>query len=153
LFINVDFVVKKCIVKAQAEDWAHKNSLTPPFCYWSSYTKPGKRAVIHLCARFIDFASFCDFDILFWNCFDSVEYFVFHFLTLHGMYFPLYSICYLFIGMTGDNRKWNAKFKVSFMVNNKITGISCEDLVKYHVSWGNDWLSRVKTYISNRIVW
>jgi hypothetical protein len=60
----------------------------------------------------------------------------------HGMYCPLYSICYLFIGMTGDNPKEikkNAKFKVFLMVNNKITGISCEDLVKYPVSRGK-WL-------------
>ena len=57
----------------------------------------------------------------------------------HGMYCPLYSICYLFIGMRGDNRNFffsNAKFKVSLMVNNKIIGISCEDLMKYPVSRG-----------------
>ena len=33
----------------------------------------------------------------------------------------------------------NAKFKVSLMVNNKIIGISCEDLMKYPVSRGK-WL-------------
>ena len=56
----------------------------------------------------------------------------------HGMYCPLYSICYLFIGMRGDNRNvfLNTKFKVSLMVNNKITGFSCEDLMKYPVSRG-----------------
>jgi hypothetical protein len=35
---------------------------------------------MYLYVRGIDFASFYDFDIQFWNCFDSVLIFVFHFL-------------------------------------------------------------------------
>jgi hypothetical protein len=31
----------------------------------------------------------------------------------HGMYCPLYSICYLFIGMTGDNPKEIKKMRNS----------------------------------------
>ena len=37
---------------------------------------------MYLCVRGIDSASFYDFDILFWNCSDSVEFFVFFILLL-----------------------------------------------------------------------
>ena len=37
-------------------------------------------AVMYLCINGINFVSFYDFDILFWNCSDSVIYFVFHFI-------------------------------------------------------------------------
>ena len=37
-------------------------------------------AVMYLCIKGINFVSFYDFDILFWNCSDSVIYFVFHFI-------------------------------------------------------------------------
>ena len=39
--------------------------------YWSACTKPGKWVVMYLCVRGIDFASFYDFDIWFWNCSNS----------------------------------------------------------------------------------
>jgi len=43
-------------------------------------TKPGKWDVMYLFVSGIDFASVYYFDIWFWNCFDSVVCFVFHFL-------------------------------------------------------------------------
>lgn len=45
------------------EVWADKTSLTQPLLlYRSACTKPGKCAVMYLCVRCIDFASFYDFD-------------------------------------------------------------------------------------------
>ena len=46
---------------------------------WSACTNPGKWAVIYLCDRGIDFASFTIFGIGFRNCSDSVVFFVFLF--------------------------------------------------------------------------
>ena len=49
--------------------------------YWSACAKQGKWAAMHLCVKGVEFASFlCDFDVWFCNCFDSVVYFVFHFV-------------------------------------------------------------------------
>jgi hypothetical protein len=45
---------------------------------WNGCSKPGKWAVVYLRVRGIDLTSFCDFDIWFWNCSDSVVFFVFH---------------------------------------------------------------------------
>ena len=42
-----------------------------PFFNWSACTKPGKRAVVYLCVRVINVASFYDFTIGFWSCSDS----------------------------------------------------------------------------------
>jgi hypothetical protein len=42
---------------------------------YSACNKPGKWAVECLCARSIDFASFYDGDIWFYNCSDSVIFF------------------------------------------------------------------------------
>jgi hypothetical protein len=39
------------------------------------------------CVGGIDFASFYDFYICFWNCFDSVVFFIFHFIKLVLPYF------------------------------------------------------------------
>jgi len=39
--------------------------------YWNACAKPGKWAVMYFCVRDIDFASFYDCDIWFWNCSDS----------------------------------------------------------------------------------
>ena len=36
---------------------------------------------MYLCARVIDFTPLYDFNIGFWNCFDCVAFFVFHFIT------------------------------------------------------------------------
>jgi len=51
--------------------------------YWSACTKPEKWAVIYLYVTGIDFASYYDFDIWFWNClfFTLSSYFLlpFHF--------------------------------------------------------------------------
>ena len=49
--------------------------------YRSACTMPGKWAVMCLSVRGIKFASFCDFDIWFWNCSDSVVFFIFQFFT------------------------------------------------------------------------
>jgi len=54
-----------------------KNSLTPPLYFEVAVpncTKSGQWAVTYLCVRGIDFASFCDFSIVFWNCSDSVVF-------------------------------------------------------------------------------
>ena len=48
------------------------------YFYWSAYTKPGKCVVMCLCAMGINFSSFYDFNIWFWNCSDSVVFLVFH---------------------------------------------------------------------------
>jgi hypothetical protein len=37
---------------------------------------------MYLCARGIDFDSFCDFSIGMWNYYESVVYFVVHFVTV-----------------------------------------------------------------------
>ena len=43
--------------------------------------------VMYLCVMGMDFASFYDFYFLFWNCYDNVVCFVFHFNTLWFIYF------------------------------------------------------------------
>ena len=55
------------------------------------------------------------------------------------VYFIQYAICLLVWEAIIAIFFSNAKFKVSLMVNNKIIGISCEDLIKYPVSRGK-WL-------------
>ena len=40
----------------------------------------GSDRCLYLYVRSIDFPSFYDFDILFWNCSDSVVFFIFHFI-------------------------------------------------------------------------
>jgi hypothetical protein len=70
-------------------------------------------------------------------------------IVQHSMYFPAwyvfssmvcivhfirYVICLLIWEAIIAMFFLNAKFKVSLMVNNRITGISCEDLMKYPVS-------------------
>ena len=36
--------------------------------------------VMDLCVKGINISSFYDFDIWFWNCSDSVSFFIFHFI-------------------------------------------------------------------------
>ena len=64
------------------EVWAHGTSLSSPLFIEVSLT--GQKNVqscicvsdvMYLCVRGINFASFYDFDILFWNCSDSVVFF------------------------------------------------------------------------------
>ena len=52
---------------------------------------------MYLCVRGIDSASFYDFDILFWNCSDSVEFFFFFFfiIKITSMLFDNYMILIL----------------------------------------------------------
>jgi hypothetical protein len=64
------------VISLRGEVWAHKTSLTPPLFIEVSVL----RQVMYLCVRIIDCVSFCDFSIGFWNCSNSVVYFVFHFI-------------------------------------------------------------------------
>ena len=63
-FIFFAFVIR--------EVWIHQTSLTPGTFYWSACSKTEKWAVMILCVMSIDFSPFNNFDILFWNCSDSV---------------------------------------------------------------------------------
>jgi hypothetical protein len=66
------------IISLRGEIWDHKASLTPPilFNYGNACTKLGELAVIYLCVRGIDFASFYDF----WD-FGNVSYYFFSYHT------------------------------------------------------------------------
>jgi len=75
------------LMSLRGEVWAHKTSFTPPLYYLSACTKTEKWSVMYLCVRVIDFDSFYDFDIRFWNCSDSVVFFVFHFWYLQTFLF------------------------------------------------------------------
>ena len=63
------------LISLRGEIWAKKACLTTPPFYWSTCTKLGKRVVMYLSVRGIDFASF-----LFLNCSDGVVFIVFHFI-------------------------------------------------------------------------
>ena len=70
------------IFSLKGEFWAHKtNLILPPLFIGSACTKQGKWAVIYLCIRGIDFASFYDLSIRFWNCYYNVIYFS-HFIRI-----------------------------------------------------------------------
>ena len=61
------------IILPRKEVWAHKTSSTPD-------TVPSREVSCHVsvwCVRNVDFASFYDVDICFWNCSDSVGFFAF----------------------------------------------------------------------------
>jgi hypothetical protein len=61
------------IISVRGDVWAHITSLTRHVTYcWSVCPKQGKWSVVYLCVRGIDFVSFYDFAIGFWNCSDSV---------------------------------------------------------------------------------
>jgi len=47
--------------------------------FQNACAKPGKLAVMYMCFRGIDFASFLEISIGIWNCFDNVGFFVFYF--------------------------------------------------------------------------
>ena len=70
-----------CTISLRGDIWVHTTSLILPL-YWRTCIKTGKWAVMYFCAKGIDFASFYDFDIWFWNCSDSAVFFVFHFIRL-----------------------------------------------------------------------
>lgn len=55
--------------------------------------------VMYLCVRGVEFASFYDFDMLFWNCSDDVLYnlFVFHFVS--AIFFLSYIVTTWLIGV------------------------------------------------------
>jgi hypothetical protein len=50
--------------------------------YRSVCDKPGKGDVMSMCVRGINFVSSYDFSARFWNCFDSVVFFAFHFIKI-----------------------------------------------------------------------
>ena len=52
----------------------HKNSLTPPLCIEVPVPRYDSSAHVFV-YRYIDFVSFYDFDISFWNCSDNVVFF------------------------------------------------------------------------------
>jgi len=87
LFVLIAFVV--CLVYSKLSVSLDRPFLISPTVfsnvyfshfYWSACTKPRKWTVMYLCLRGIDLTSFYDFDFWFWNCFDSVVFFVFHFI-------------------------------------------------------------------------
>ena len=55
---------------------AHTNSLKPHTLYWSVYAKPGKWAVMHMCAKGIEFASLYRLSIVFLKCSYNVVFVV-----------------------------------------------------------------------------
>ena len=60
--------------------------------YWSTCAKPVKWTIMYLCVRSIEFMSFYEFEIWFWNCSDSVVIFVFNFIVIYKhilLYVPL----------------------------------------------------------------
>ena len=65
------------IISLRREVWAYKTSLTLPLLI--EVPVPGKWAVMCLCVKSIDFASFYHFAACFWNSSDSVVFFVFPF--------------------------------------------------------------------------
>jgi hypothetical protein len=69
------------IIALVGEDLGSETILTPPLL--CTCTKPGKEAVMYLCVRAIDFTSFWDISIWFWNCSDVVL-FAFHFYYKQG---------------------------------------------------------------------
>ena len=97
------------------EFWVHK---TLPTFYWSVCTKPGMWAVIYLCVRGIDFASFNDFWYLelFWQC--GIFCFSFYWYTLNHRKFFVYTfLCDLFqyIGYSGTFAPFeNLKYIILF---------------------------------------
>ena len=50
--------------------WAHKTSLNPPLFIEMSGQNQDSERYVYLCARGIEFVSFYDFSIGFWNCSD-----------------------------------------------------------------------------------
>jgi len=44
-------------------------------CHWSASTKQGKWAVMYMCVKGINFSSFYNLSIGFWNCSDNVVFF------------------------------------------------------------------------------
>jgi hypothetical protein len=60
----------------------------------SGYTKPGKWSVMYLFAKSIDCISFCDFDVWFWNCSDSLICFFFFSFFFFFFFFLFHSIIY-----------------------------------------------------------
>ena len=79
------------VISLTEEVWAIE--LVPPAnFYWNACIKPGKWAVMYLCVRSVDLASFCDFSIGFLNCSDSVVFSVFllDFWTVPTVWYSLF---------------------------------------------------------------
>jgi hypothetical protein len=108
--------------------WVLKTRLTPPlFFHWSACIMPGKWAVVYLCVRGIDYASFYDLSVI-WNfsdmfeivlfvivCFFNVLHFkkftVFFNLTYNNVY-----IFFLWIILTWFPWKSVAAKKISYWI-------------------------------------
>jgi hypothetical protein len=77
-------VESTCMIRIKSvrgEVWVNTSSLRPPLVMELLVPKTGQWAVMYLCVRSIDFASFYDFDIWYWNCSDSVVFL--HFILLY----------------------------------------------------------------------
>jgi hypothetical protein len=69
------------IISLRGDVWANKSSLIPPYFIEVPVQYQDSERSCHVCVRGIDFASFYDFDIWFWNRADNVVFFVFHFIN------------------------------------------------------------------------
>ena len=69
-------------ISVRGKAWTHKTSFISATFYWRACIMSWKWAVIYLCVRYIDFASFYDFDIGLWIYSDRVVFCVFHFIFL-----------------------------------------------------------------------
>ena len=65
------------IISLKGAAWAHKISLTPPLFIEVPVLSS---EVMHVCVNGVDFTFFYDFDIWFWNCSESVVFFILHFV-------------------------------------------------------------------------
>ena len=70
---------------------------------------------MHLCIRGIDFASFYDFDIWFWNCSDSVIFLAsFYYIGVFGWYkFSGYYLCF---GLTQCVKREKKRQNINFPI-------------------------------------
>jgi len=79
------------IISLTWEVWAHITSFT--FFYWSVYAMSGKWVVVYLCVKGMNFASFYDFDIWFWNGSSSVVFLVLHFIPCDFSFANVIRMC------------------------------------------------------------
>ena len=117
------------IMSRNGDVWAQKSTLTDsdyPFGIFKLFLtpprlmeEPGQRwGVMYLCISGIDFSSFYDFDIWFWNCSDSVIFFVF-------LWFWNCSDSVVFF----FSRFWNCSDSVIFFVFYFIIHIWCSKII------------------------
>ena len=73
------------IIQLWGEVWAHKTSFNPTTFHWTPCSMTGKWLVMHMCAMGINLASFYDFSIGVWNCYDSMVFFLFFISLLNSI--------------------------------------------------------------------